>query len=183
MLTVSDAAAQLNITSQNHDAELEGYVAAAVLVVERHTGLVPETRTITGELHNVPVPSDVLRLFHPPVQSLTAVTSADGSVTWDTAGLVADFDTGLVRVVSGRPLSGLVKVDYTAGYVDAPAHFRLAALIILQHLWETQRGAQRGAVAAGGLEDSLSNMVGGGRGYAIPNRALELLGEPAPVVA
>jgi hypothetical protein len=61
-----------------------------------------------------------------------------------------------------------------------PANCTRAAAIIIQHLWETQRGVMGSRRFGGGqeLDRALTGM-----GYAIPNRAKELLGQRAPVVA
>jgi hypothetical protein len=61
--------------------------------------------------------------------------------------------------------------------VPIQANVRLASKIIIQHLWETQRGTM--GVQLGGDSD---NYVAG-RGFAIPRRAIELLGPQLPGVA
>jgi hypothetical protein len=60
---------------------------------------------------------------------------------------------------------------------------REAILIIAAHLWETQRGTSPSALSLQGAD--IGDAVSPGLGYAIPNRARELL-EPyalGPVVA
>lgn len=183
MLTLTEAKLQLNIdeADTSHDVELQVYVDAAVKVVERHTGLVGDLRTIANERHDEP-PTARLWLHHRPVRSVASVQRVDGSMSWDPANLDVDEDEGALLVVSGPLFSGLLEVTYEAGHVEVPKEFNLAARIIVQHLWQTQRGAWAGRGVRTVLEDSFENLVGGGRGYAIPNAALELLGEPAPVV-
>lgn len=183
MASLADAKLQLNIPASNttHDVELQSYVDAANLAVERHTGLVIAPLTITGERHHRH--TACLWLDRKPVQSVTAVARVDGSLTWDVANLDVDTDSGLVRVVSGPVFSGLFTVDYEAGFVTEPDHYNLASRIIVQHLWTTQRGAMGGRDVRSALDDSMQNLSNFGRGYAIPNAALELLGEPIPVVA
>lgn len=183
MLTVTEAKLQLNIDSKDTslDAELTDYVNAAVAVVERHLNKVITPVTVVDERHRA---EGWLRLMKVPVIELVAVTAVDGSQSWDVAGLDVDAGVGLVRPVTTPPITGLVEVDYRAGFENSvPANYDLASRIVLQHLWETQRG-RFGAPLVGGMEDSLGNLSGGvGRGYAIPNAALELLGHPAPGVA
>ncbi len=58
-------------------------------------------------------------------------------------------------------------------------NYKLAALFIVAHLWESQRAAVAGPQGPFG-EDELLRPAG--QGYAIPHRALQLLGEPAPMV-
>lgn len=186
MLTLQEAKLQLNIPTANttHDVELETYVQAAILVAEYHGGLLGELRTIAGERH-VTCHWSQLRLFNKPVQSATSVARVDGSLTWDVANLDVDIDSGLLRVVSGPLFSGLLSVAYEAGHPagQVPQRLNLAARIILQHLWQTQRGAMTQQGVRSVLDETVDNWTSQGRGYAIPNAALELLGEPIPVVA
>jgi hypothetical protein len=70
-----------------------------------------------------------------------------------------------------------VLATYQAGYTTVPANIRLGALIIVQHLWETQRGMM--GVQLGGDGETYVT----GRGFAIPRRAIELLGPQLPGVA
>ena len=184
MITLDEAKLQLNIPAPNttHDVELQAFVDGAIRAVELHTGELATVRTVTGERH-VTCYTARLRLHHKPVQSVTTIARVDASLTWDVADLDLDADSGVVRVISGPLLSGLIAATYEAGYVNAPDNYNLAARIIVQHLWQTQRGAMGGRLARSGMDDSLDNLVNFGRGYAIPNAALELLGEPMPVVA
>jgi hypothetical protein len=118
-----------------------------------------------------------LLLRNVPVLSLTSVVSADGATTWNVADLQPDVETGCITVVSGPALTGSVDVTYQVGMVVVPDDYRLAAKIIIQHLWETQRGTM--GVQLGG--DNEPYMAG--RGFAIPRRALELLDTQLPGVA
>jgi hypothetical protein len=64
-------------------------------------------------------------------------------------------------------------VTYTAGYDDLPADVSGAIVLIAAHLWETQRGSAPSALALqdpNGFDPSTP-----GLGFAIPNRAKELL--------
>jgi hypothetical protein len=112
-----------------------------------------------------------------PVLSLTSVVAADGSMTWDPANMLVDGETGLLTVTSGESLAGAVDFTYQAGELVVREDYRLAALIIVQHLWETQRGTM-GVQLGGDGETYVA-----GRGFAIPRRAIELLGTPLPGVA
>lgn len=51
----------------------------------------------------------------------------------------------------------------------SPAHVKLAALFLIDHLWQSQRGPT-------GTPLSDESIDVAGVGYAIPNRVLELLG-------
>ena len=113
-----------------------------------------------------------------PAVSLTSIAAVDGSTSWSVDPTVMHLNagSGRVTVLSGSPLSGLVAVTYLAGPEEAEANEQLAALIILQHLWETQRG-RSGLVPGGGGELMIP------AGYAVPNRAAELLGTQLPGIA
>lgn len=179
VLTLDEAKQQLNIAvgDQSLDDELGAYIAAVDEVIERQTRQVVTSRPVT-ERHTVQR-QDTLVLHHRPATALASVARVDGTRSWDVADLDLD-PVGIVRTLHGGRFDGLVRVEYTAGYADdvIPDNFRLAARIILQHLWQTQRG-QFGAPRAGGMDYSPTP----GRGYAIPNAALELLGTPGPVFA
>lgn len=183
MITLTEAKLQLNIPESNttHDGELQSYVDAVSDAVERYTGRVGEVRTITGERHAT---RDTYRLWlhHSPVQSLTSIARVDGSLTWNATDLDVDTDSGVIRVLSGSLLSGLLEVTYEAGHETVPANYSLAARIILQHLWRTQRGV--GVATFTGTGETTTMESGeGGMGFAVPRRAIELLGFPTPVVA
>lgn len=183
MINLDEAKLQLNISPSNmtHDVELQAFVDAAIRAVEKYTGLFGTVRTVSGEKHTAGHWRS-LRLHHQPVQSVTSVARVDGTLTWTVADIDVDVDSGLLRVINGPLFSGLLTVTYEAGHAVVPENFNLAARIIVQHLWQTQRGAIAGGVRSV-LEDSFGNQINLGRGYAIPNAALELLGEPIPVVA
>lgn len=176
IVSLADVRAQLNFaaTDTANDDELRGFVGAATRAVERELGRVVVRRSVTGRF-TVNGSAAELLLRNVPVISLTSAVSADGATTWDIAGLRVDSETGLVTVVSGPAFTGVLDVTYQAGLVVIPENYRLASLIIIQHLWETQRG-RTGAVAGGG---DLVIPVG----YAVPNRAIELLDTNLPGVA
>jgi hypothetical protein len=85
-----------------------------------------------------------------------------------------------VTATAGLALTGRVMVTYVAGLTEVPANYGLASRIIVQHLWQTQRGSA-GSPGVGGLETPGAGSYS--YGYAIPNRAIELLGPQSPLVA
>jgi hypothetical protein len=109
-----------------------------------------------------------------PVLELTAVDPllTDGT-GYDVATLRLDGDTGVVRRADGGWLCGPLQVTYQAGRESVPATINLAARLLLQHLWQTQRGPTRG-LAGGGDDFSVTEPIPG-FGYAVPNRVLQLL--------
>jgi hypothetical protein len=176
---LDDAKAQLNITSVDaaRDAQLQRFVDSATRPVERALGRVVDQRSITDEVMFVGAVTSVL-LRGAPVIAVTGIEAVDGSTTWSTDPTVVHVngESGRLTLLSGPPLTGLVSITYTAGYAVVPAEVELAALIIIQHLWETKRGTMR--VSLGGDDEPIVPA-----GYAIPNRALELLGTSLPGVA
>jgi hypothetical protein len=177
IVSLADARAQLNMgpSETADDDELRGFVGAATGAVERALGRVVVRRTVV-ERQQVGRAREVL-LRQVPVLSLTSVVAADGSTTWNTANLRVDGETGLLTVTSGESLAGDVDFTYQAGEAVIPDDYRLAGLIIVQHLWETQRGTM-GVQLGGDSEPYVA-----GRGFAIPRRALELLDPQLPGVA
>jgi len=167
---------QLNISQDDTslDDELQLYVDAVGAAVEKARGETIDRRTIVAE--EVAARRSSFLLASVPIVSITSTVSVDGSQVWDPSDLRVDASSGMVTVASGPAVSGAVLVTYTAGYDPVPAHYQLAALIILQHLWETQRGVM--GVSLGG--DGEPVMM---PGFAIPRRALELLGLSIPGVA
>ncbi|MGZ4518878.1 MAG: head-tail connector protein [Mycobacteriaceae bacterium] len=178
-ITLSEVKAQLNMTSTANDAELQDYLDAACDEVEQWVGPVA-TRVITGEfvdlmgrtifneLTTAGTRDFVLRWR--PVQSIQSITSAIlAGVTYAPTDFFIDTDTGIVRRNDGGTIFGPLVVSYTAGYATPPAWARLAAKIIVQHLWRTQRG---GAKRSGSGDDDGTVQ---GVGFAIPGAAAELL--------
>jgi hypothetical protein len=177
IVSLADVRAQLNMgaTETADDEELRGFIGAATGAVERALGRVVVRRSIV-ERQQVGRAREVL-LRQVPVLSLTSVVAADGSATWDPAVMQVDGETGLLTVTSGESLTGAVDFTYQAGELIIPEDYQLAALIIVQHLWETQRGTM-GVQLGGDGETYIA-----GRGFAIPRRAIELLGSQLPGVA
>jgi hypothetical protein len=178
IVSLADARAQLNMgaTETGDDDELRGFIGAATGAVERALGRRVVRRSFTDRFEVGGATAELL-LRNVPVLSLTSAVSADGATTWSTANLRVDGETGLVTVVSGAALTGTVDVTYQAGDTVIREDYRLAALIIVQHLWETQRGTM-GVQLGGDSEPYVA-----GRGFAIPRRALELLDTQLPGVA
>lgn len=185
LVSLAEFKAHLNLEDTAEDEEIRYYLEAATGVVERHVGQVVARRSVT-ETHRLgwhPGGRRGLVLRQGPVISLTAISTNGGTVL-DPAGYVVDTVSGEVRSTVGGGLGGLsgdVTVTYVAGYAATPPHMILAAQIIAEHLWQTQRvqTVGRGPGFGGGEV----NVAPSGMGYAIPNRALELLGGRPPVFA
>lgn len=181
LIALSEAKSQLRLTTSAHEDDLRLFIAAAGKAIEDHTGKTIVRRTITERHRRV---NRGLILKRTPVLSLTSVATVDGVTSWDAANLDVDGDTGVVDVLTGPGLYGTLRVTYVAGMRVIPPNYLLACRIITEHLWQTMRPFASGSVPqVGALDDSLDARAGGLVGFAIPNRALELLGKPPPLVA
>ncbi|MEU1736465.1 hypothetical protein [Streptosporangium sp. NPDC020145] len=173
IVSLAKAKNHLNITSTADDAELVEVIRAVTPVVERHAGAVVR-RTYTEEHPG----GYALALRHWPVLAVTSMTGAQPGVPDQAVGeLAADMTGGVVRRADGRWIAGPVQVIYAAGRTEVAANVRLAALIIIGHLWETQRGTVAPRL---GAEDEVWDPRAG---FAVPRRALELLGDQVSGIA
>jgi hypothetical protein len=178
VVPLRQALRKLRLTNPSADdiEDVREYSAAATAVIERHRGEVVTPRTVT-DFVDASGPS--LILPHTPVLSLTSVTRLDGAVV-DTSGLVVvKPNAGIVRYRTGGWFTGLHEVVYIAGQSVIPSNYARAALIIIEHLWQTERPFATGM--DGAYDDSMHLVRG--MGFAVPNRAIELLGKPPPMVA
>lgn len=175
LITLAELKAQLNITSTQYDVELQAYADSVDAMVEDQIGVV-----INRSVSEVVKLDDFyIRLPTRPVVSLTSLASLDGSATYDVSQLaVTNGDAGLVErkdggYISGAAWRGKWTMTYVAGRgvsISAYPTINLAARIIGQHLWETQRGAASRPTMSG-----TETVQSPGMGFAVPNRAAELL--------
>jgi hypothetical protein len=170
ILSLSDAKAHLNIVSSAHDDELRGWIEAVTAAVEVFTGPVV-VRTVVED-HDVRA-ARTLALRQPPVLSLTSVAPIlTGGITYTVGEFSLDGGSGIVQLLAGGTVAGPLRVTYVAGRRIVPAAITAAAKIILQHLWRTQQGPGR---PQRGVDDFDVTEPIPGLGYAIPNRAVQLL--------
>lgn len=176
ILGLAEAKKQLNIdlADTDDDEEIQGFIRAITAPCERIVGSLVR-RTVT-EKH---MGGYALALNRPPILSLTSVVAikTDG-VDQQVADLDVDGPTGIVQRLDGCRMCGPVRVTYIAGRTEIPPHVRQAALIIVQHMWDTQRG-QMGGVRVGGADEVYDPRFG----FSIPRRAQELLGDQPPGIA
>ncbi|MGW7085018.1 hypothetical protein ACWGH2_16220 [Streptomyces sp. NPDC054871] len=170
LLSLADGKEHLNIKSTRHDAEVRGWIEATTRAVEWFTGPVV-VHDVTEDHTERHARSLALRLT--PVIAVTSVVGlATGSASYDVGDLVLDAETGVVTRTDGGLLLGPLRVTYRAGRIIVPANITAAARIILQHLWRTQQGPGRPQLGTGDFD--VSEPIPG-LGYAIPNRAVQLL--------
>lgn len=172
VLTLTQAKQQLNIdeSDTSDDVEISEYLASIVRPIEGMVGPVDDqqvTEWVDGGRAS-------LALRMTPVVDLGSITHLDGT-TLDTNQLAVDGATGEVLYRDGRTWfpPGRLEVAYTAGRGGAcPTNVGVAARIILQHLWRTQRGRAPARVY-GDQPDNLVTVPG--FGFLIPNQAYELI--------
>jgi hypothetical protein len=178
-ISLEQAKRQLAIADDDtsDDDELQDYCDSITTVVERHVGDVIDERSIVEERL---LDARSFVLYSTPAVSLTSVATVDASVTWDVDNLHLNTNTGRVTVLTGPPVRGLVEIIYLAGYDDddIPGNYVRGGLIILQHVWESQRGVA-------GVQPGVApeEMIRTSAPWTIPHKALEWLGPQKPVVA
>lgn len=179
IVSLGDAKQQLHMdpADTSDDDELRAFIYGTTAALEQYVHEVIVRRAFTDSLQLCCARR--FRLWHAPVISLTSVALWDGSQTWDVTGMRVS-ESGVVRVLSGPPVHGYVDVVLLAGYQAVPYNYRRGALVMLAHLWETQRGA--GTIQSGviGPEEHYRQP---GEFFTVPNKVKEWCGPPRPVVA
>ena len=177
---LSEAKDYLNIPASNTDSdeELRSFIDSASDLAESYVGQVLGRRTFTNELYDGG--QEFIRIRNPKAISITSVYENNALVS--SSNYVLDY-TGqrLYRIGSGTLYAtnsygywtaGMnnISITYVAGYVSPPMAAKQGVLVIIKHLWETQRGAMNvmGRVLGG---DELYQTPT----YSLPRRAMELL--------
>jgi hypothetical protein len=181
LVSLADAKKKCKIDPDvtEHDETLRDWIEAVTLAVEDHLHEAVIRRTVVEDIDTDY--ENALVLGTTPVISLTSVQTTDGGTVWTVGDLEVDRDTGIVTAPAGISwFHGRVRCTYTAGRTVPPANYTKACLIIVEHLWQTERPqSSRGAPSfANGYQDSMSTGAFGSLGFAVPNRAIELLGKP-----
>lgn len=168
IVSLADIKQQLNMTSTADDEELRAYLEAATGVIEGYLGRAVVRRSFTEE-HAA---CGEILLNWTPVVALASVASVDGTHTWNLTDLHVSTSGVLTAKAGATALLGDIAVTYIAGSSVVPGNWTLAARFIVQHLWDTQRGS-KGAAHPGGMDTPGAGFTR--YGFAIPNRATELL--------
>jgi hypothetical protein len=179
--TVAEVKLQLGKSGSTDDTELQSYIDSVTAPIEHLCG--PVLQATESEWH---LPSTQwLFLRKIPLVSITTVTGYEGTTERTFTACTSPADAGvftylleagqgkLTRLSTGGSETcwpERVKVVYTTGYATVPADLNLAARIIVQHLWRTQNGG----AGLPSISDEAPVEVEG-FGYAIPQRARELL--------
>lgn len=184
ILTIADArkALRLAATDASNDTDLTNvYVPAVTTVCEDIAGpimAVSRTYTVDGGKSAVALPSVVQN-----AASVTAVTEFGATLTAGS-DYVVDARAGLIYRGTIRSqyvfLPGYqnVSVTYTAGYAatttDVTAAHKLAARIILRHLWQADQQGTGAGRQIGGVAVDMETVTTLS-GFLVPKRAYELL--------
>jgi hypothetical protein len=186
IVSLADAKGQLNMDPADHtyDDLLRDYLAGITGALEEYKHEVIVRRAVTDELklswrRSSWYVVQEFRLWSAPVISLVSVASWDGSITWDVTQMRVSA-SGVVRVMAGPPVTGLADVAYIAGLNVIPASYKRGALVMLEHVWESQRGQLTAMSGVMGPEEHFRQP---GEFFTIPAKAKEWLGPPRPVIA
>lgn len=170
LISLREAKDYLNIPQDRtqHDEELGHFIAVASEFVEARTQAW-HASTVT-ERHNFPQigGENVILLRKGPVTSVTSVTEA-GNVT--AAG---HYGVNLVGNYIWRKSgwwSDAVDVTYSVGSAVMPERARHGVLVVLKHLWTTQRGT----LALGGRQTGGEDLYDPRSGYSFPRAVAEML--------
>jgi hypothetical protein len=170
LFSLADAKSHLKLTTTSQDEEVRRWIGATTRCVEWFVGPVA-VRTVT-ETHDFTC-AGALTLRKLPALVLTSATAVlDGGTTYDVDDLDLDGETGIVRLKAGGLLYGPLRLVYSAGRRVVEENISAAGELILQHLWRTRNGP--GRPQRGGDDFDVTEPIPG-LGYAIPNRALQLL--------
>lgn len=180
ILSLFDAKVRLGIdlADTTDDAELRAKLAGLTRALERAKNESIARRSVTQT--GMHARHEPLRLLRPPVISLDALTGETeaGTTTYDVGNFRVDAESGLVHRLAGPRPFGWVTSVYTAGHAVIPEHYIEGASVLLQHLWETRRGA--GTVGAGDIgpeeADDWKQMT------MLPRKVLEWIGPARPIV-
>lgn len=170
ILSLADAKSHLSKTSSADDDELRSWIESITAGIEGYCGPVI-VRTVTERIDFRRASSVALRAV--PVLEIVSVAALHtGGTGYAPGDLDLDPETGIVRRLDGGMLSGPLVFTTLAGRRIVPASLTSAARIILRHLWQTKQGPQRPQRGTGDFD---VNEPIPGFGYAIPNRALQLM--------
>jgi hypothetical protein len=168
IVSLAEAKLHLNISNDGQDTEIRGFIEAVTSICAFYCGtLFPQEYTETHQ-----VCSDTVVLRHYPVTDISTITTIGTGSTVDPG----DADIGEGGVI-GFPqmIWGKLRFVYTAGETVLPANITRAALIIIQHMWDTQRPRNSRRPSAPASEDFSNVQDQSGRFYTVPRRAVELL--------
>ncbi len=170
VLALADAKTLLKKRTADDDAAIRFWNEATTRAVEYFVGPVV-VRTVT-EVQHFGIANTVALRKCPALELVSVTAVRSGGPVYDVGDLVLDGTLGIVSRRDGGHLYGPLQFVYRAGRIVIPANFTAAAQLILQHLWRTQAGPGR---PQRGTDDFDVTEPIPGLGYAIPNRAVQLM--------
>ena len=186
LISRADAKDLLRISPANtsFDADLKFFTEGLTAFIDKYCG--PMVPRLVTERHTAGAKTLMLRQIpvYKPAGQTTDLVSITPVLTYgvpydDLTLLSVDFKTGELIHKIGLPFFyGSYDISYWAGRAYIPPNVLLGAQVILKHWWALERPSARpGQGPAGGAADDTTVLWG----FAIPNRALEMLeSERAP---
>jgi hypothetical protein len=181
IISLARAKKALRIPLDDHDEDedVQQVILAATEAAEgeRHEVIAPRPVSETRRFIH---PVTRVALTHTPVISLTEVVrlGSAGAVLGSLISPGAWVDEANICHIAGW-LRGVIQFRYVAGYRVIPAAYQEAVEIIVQHLWGLRTGSSRRPRPGGASAD---DGTASPTGYALPNRARDLLGTAGPLV-
>jgi hypothetical protein len=157
--TLAEVKTHLDETTVEHDAQLQGFLDAAVGMVEDWS-----TEALSVEPEVVSVFGGQVMLSAYPVTGVTAIETVDSATYAGTAVSdlsvypVTNAKAGFVRAPHSN--GTLLRVTYTVD-TTASAQFRLAVLEVVAHLWRGRKGGSETYLPAGEPDVAGSPLLGG----------------------
>jgi hypothetical protein len=158
VVTLQQAKDFLNISSTDADAEIPFYIKAAQRVWANRGGPLGSTASPVDEWHDgggeivvtrlVPI-SSVQLVAETTGSSAQTLTEADPGTSSDGFAYSVDLESGtFIRRTGGRATAfarGVrnIHIQYTPGYDSVPEDIQEAVLLLVKHMWDTQRGIGR----------------------------------------
>jgi hypothetical protein len=176
IISLADMKRRLRLTATTaFDQDVREYGLAITGVVEKICGPVVVRTVVERQraggmfimLNRRPVYQPATQPYE--IVAMTPVLTY--GLVYDLSLLTVDMDLGEIRHSAGLPfIYGPYDMTYTVGRPVVPDNIILGTSIILRHLWALERPDGRGGGAAPPGDD-VTMMYG----FAIPNRAIEIL--------
>lgn len=176
IVSLADAKTLLRKTDTTHDDDIRAFISSITRFVNKYCGTVAPVQ-VTERLD---VGGGRVMLRRPPVYqpagqaypliSFTPVHTY--GVVYDLSQLSVDLTNGEIVHTIGLPFFlGPYDATYWSGRIAPTANIQLAVEIMLKHMWALERNNGRPSATTPGAADDVTMLYG----FAIPNRALELL--------
>ena len=174
IVSLADAKAFLNITTSTNDEEIRSFVLAATTMVEEYTNRAFVSRSMTRRYSGLTGTDRI----NAPVGMTAVATVVENGVTLTPT---VDYDLDPISVVLYRRsgtyytrywLPGILNISITGtvGSNTIPADVRHATLLLIEHLWDTQRGGMTTVLGQESADEYNPQAS-----YSMPRRVAEIL--------